>query len=79
MGQSGWVGKMSTPPGFEPQTLVMVYDQIPPEQELRTYIQTDGNDIRPHTAQTNNEHTSTESNLVTAQSTDREPREDGHI
>jgi len=53
------------------------YDQISPEQELRTHIQTDGNDIRLHTAQTNNERTSTESNLVTAQSTDCEPTEDG--
>jgi hypothetical protein len=54
-------------------------DQISLEQELRTHIQTDGKDIRPHTAQTNNERTSTESNLVTAQSTDREPPEDGLI
>jgi hypothetical protein len=43
-----------------------------------THIQTDGNNTRPHTTQTNNERTSTESNLVTAQSTDREPSEDGH-
>jgi len=43
----------------------------------QTHIQTDGNDIRPHTAQTYNEHTSTESNLVTAQSTAHEPPEDG--
>ena len=34
--------------------------------------------IRPHTAQTHNKSTATESNLVTAQSTDREPPEDGH-
>jgi hypothetical protein len=40
------------------------------------HIQTDGNDIRPHTAQTHNERTSTESNLVTAQSTAHEPPED---
>jgi len=55
-----------------------IYDQISPGQELRTHIQTDGNDIRPHTAQTNKDRTSTESNLVNAQSTDREPPEDGH-
>jgi hypothetical protein len=35
-------------------------------------------DIRPHTAQTQNKRTSTESNLVTAQSTAYEPPEDGH-
>jgi len=40
-------------------------------------IQTDDNDIRPHTVQTHNERTSTESNLVTAQSTTHEPPEDG--
>jgi hypothetical protein len=54
------------------------YDQISPGQQLQTYIQTDGNDIRPHTAQTHNERTSTESSLVTAQNTAREPPEDGH-
>jgi hypothetical protein len=54
------------------------YDQISTGQELRTHIQTDGNNIWPHTTQANNERTSTESNLVTAQSTDREPPEDGH-
>jgi hypothetical protein len=48
-------------------------DQISPGQELQTHIQTDGNDIRPHTAQTHNERTSTESSLVTAQSTAHEP------
>ena len=47
----------------------LVIDQISPGQELQTHIQTDGNDIWPHTAQTHNERTSTESNLVTAQST----------
>jgi len=36
-----------------------------------------GNNIRPHTAQTHNERTSTESHLVTAQSTAHEPPEDG--
>jgi hypothetical protein len=45
--------------------------------EQKTYIQTEGNDIRPHTAQTHNERTSTESNLITAQSTAHEPPEDG--
>ena len=53
------------------------YDQISPGQELQTHIKTNGNDIRPHTAQTRNERTSMESNLVTAQSTDCEPPEDG--
>jgi len=42
-----------------------------------THIQTDGNDIRPHTVQTHNERTSTESILVTAQCTAHEPPEDG--
>jgi len=53
------------------------YDQISSGQQLQTHIQTDGNDIRPHTAQTHNERTSTESNLVNAQSTAHEPPEDG--
>jgi hypothetical protein len=38
---------------------------------------TDGNDIRPHTAQIYNERTSTDLNLVTAYSTAHEPPEDG--
>jgi len=58
--------------------VALFYDQISPGQELQTHIHTDGNDIQPHTAQTRNEHTSTESNLVTAQSTAHEPPEDGH-
>jgi hypothetical protein len=53
------------------------YDQISLGQQLQTHIQTDGNDIRPHTAQTHNKRTSTESKLVTAQSTAHEPHEDG--
>jgi hypothetical protein len=53
------------------------YDQIPPGQEPQTHIQTDGNDIRPHTAQTHNERTSTEFNLVNAYSTAHGPPEDG--
>ena len=55
----------------------LVIDQISPGQQLQTHIQTDGNDIRPHTAQTHNERTSTGSNLVTTQSTAQEPPEDG--
>ena len=47
-----------------------LYDQISPGQELHT---TDDNGIRPHTAQTRKERTSTEFNLVTAQSTAHEP------
>jgi hypothetical protein len=38
---------------------------------------TDDNDIRPHTIQEHNERTSTEFNLVTAQSTVNGPSEDG--
>jgi len=57
--------------------VIEFYGQISPGQQLRTHIQTDGNDIRPHTAQTHNERTSTEPNLVTAQSTAHEPHEDG--
>jgi len=57
---------------------VLVIDQMSPGQELQTHVQTDGNDIRPHTAQTHNGRTSTESNVVTAQSTAHEPSEDGH-
>jgi hypothetical protein len=51
------------------------YDHISPGQELQTHIQTDGNIIRLQTAQTHNEHTSTECNLVIAQSTAYEPPE----
>ena len=40
---------------------------------------TDDNDIWPHTVQEHNKHTSTEFNLVTAQSTAHEPPEDGRI
>jgi len=50
-----------------------IYDQISPGQELQTHVQTDGNDIWPNAAQTHNERTSTESNLVTAQSTAHKP------
>jgi len=46
--------------------VIEFYDHISPGQQLQTHIQTDGNDIRPHTVQTNNERTSTEFNLVTA-------------
>jgi hypothetical protein len=38
---------------------------------------TDDNDIRPHTIQEHNKRTSTEFNLVMAQSTAHEPPEDG--
>ena len=55
----------------------LFYNQISPGQELQTRMQTDGNDIRRHTAQTHDERTSTESNLVTAQSIAHEPPEDG--
>jgi hypothetical protein len=54
-----------------------VYDQISPGQQLQTHIQTDDYDIRMHTVQTHNERTSTEFNLVTAESTAHEPPEDG--
>jgi hypothetical protein len=37
----------------------------------------DDNDIRPRTIQEHNEHTSTEFNLVKAQSTAHEPLDDG--
>ena len=40
---------------------------------------TNGNDIRPNTIQECNERTSTEFDLVTAQSTAYEPPEDGCI
>jgi hypothetical protein len=58
----------------------MVTDQISPGQELQrhTHTQTDDNDIQPHAAQTHNERSSTESNLVTAQSTAHKPPEEGH-
>ena len=55
------------------------HNQNSPRQELKTYVQTDGNDIRPHTTQTINERTSAESNLVTAQSKACTPPEDGRI
>jgi hypothetical protein len=50
---------------------------LSPGQQLDTHIQTDGNDIRPHTVQEHNERTSAEFNLITAQSTAHEPPEDG--
>jgi len=53
------------------------YDQISPGQQLQTHIQTDGNDIRPHTVQTRSERTSAEFNLVTVQSTAHESPEYG--
>jgi hypothetical protein len=43
----------------------------------RLYVRASDNDIRPHTIQEHNERTSTEFNLVTAQSTAHEPPEDG--
>jgi hypothetical protein len=57
--------------------LLDVYEQISPRQELQTHIQTNGNDILPHTVQTHNERTSTEFNSVTALSTAHEPPKDG--
>jgi hypothetical protein len=56
---------------------VRVRSEISPGQQLRTHIQTDGNVIQPHTAQTHNERTSREFNVVTAQRTAHEPPEDG--
>jgi hypothetical protein len=44
-----------------------LHDQTSPGQELKTYVQTDGNDIQPRTTQTINEGTSAGSNLITAQ------------
>ena len=55
------------------------HNQNSPRQELKTYVQTDGNDIRPHTTQTINERTSAESSLVTAQSMACVPPKDGRI
>jgi len=48
-------------------------------QQLRTHIQTEGNDVRPDTVQTHNERTSTEYNSVTVQSTAHESPENGRI
>jgi len=57
-----------------------LYDQISLGQELLAHTHTtDDNDIRPHTVQEHNERTSTEFDLVTAQSTAHEPPEDGRI
>ena len=47
------------------------------DRNSRHTHKTDNNDIRPHTVQEYNERTSTEFNLVTAQSTAHEPPEDG--
>ena len=55
------------------------HGHILPLQDLKTYIQTDGKDIRPHTTETINKRTSAESNLVTAQSKACAPPEDGGI
>jgi len=43
-----------------------LYDKVLPRQVLHTHTQTDGNDIRLHTAQIYDERTSTDLNLVTA-------------
>ena len=43
-----------------------LYDKVSPGQVLHIHTQTDGNDIRPHTAQISNGRTSTDLNLVTA-------------
>jgi len=51
--------------------------KVSPSQVLHIHTQTDGNDIRPHTAQIYNERTSADLGLVTAQSTVHEPPEDG--
>ena len=59
-----------------------LYDQISPGQELQAHTRThttDDNDIGPHTLQERNKCTSTEFDLVTAQSTAYEPPEDGCI
>ena len=37
-----------------------LYDKVSPCQVLHIHTQTDGSDIRPHTAQIYNEHTSTD-------------------
>ena len=61
---------------------VWLYDQISPGQELQAHTRThttNDNDIRPNTIQERNERTSTEFDLVTAQSTAYEPPEDGCI
>ena len=47
------------------------------QQLLRPHVITVSNDIRQHTVQTHKERTSTEFNLVTAQSTAHEPPQDG--
>jgi hypothetical protein len=43
-----------------------LYDKVSSSQVLQMYTQTDGNDIRPHTARIYNECTSTDLSLVTA-------------
>ena len=43
-----------------------LFDKVSPSQVLQIHTQTEGNDIRPHTAQIYNERTSTDLNLVTA-------------
>jgi len=47
------------------------------DKDSRHKHTTDDNDIGPHTVQEHNKRTSTEFNLVTAQSTAHEPPEDG--
>jgi len=43
----------------------ILYDKVSARQALHIHTQTDGNDIRPHTAHIYNECTSTDLNLVT--------------
>ena len=64
--------------------LVIESDQISPGQELQEQTHThthttDDNDIRSNTVEEHNKRTSTEFNLVTAQSTAHDPPEDCRI
>jgi len=57
--------------------VIELNEKVSPRQVLHIHTQTNGNDIGPRTAQICNERTSTNLNLVTAQSTVHEPPEDG--
>jgi len=61
--------------GVREQYFVQLLNWIPLMYVRCVFVQYAG--VRPLTAQTHNERTSTESNLVTAQSTAHEPSEDG--
>jgi len=57
---------LPVPDGVKTCHRACLYDKVSSRQVLQIHIQTDGNDIRPHTTQIYKERTSTNLNLATA-------------